>query len=292
VLSRLGLPAIVLVLTACAPHGSPSDGPIRVVAAENVWGSVVAQIGGERVRVRSIVSDPNADPHEFESDVVTARAVADARYVVINGAGYDAWAEKLLDANPVAHRDVLSAGDVVGKRPGDNPHLWYEPGYVQRVADRIAADLSRIDPAGRAYFRSRRDRFARDCAPYRARIAAIRMRFAKKPLGATEDVVAYLTAAAGLDLTTPTAFMQAVANGTEPPTGALLQLHRQLDSHAIRVLLYNVQTSTSVTSDIRARARASRIPVVTVTETIVPPDGRFEDWQLDQTRRLEAALKS
>src|ERR1700730_1706963 len=164
-------------LTACsAPRPQPS-GVIPVVAAENVWGSVIAQIGGSRVRVRSILTDPNADPHEFESDVATARAVADARYVVLNGVGYDAWADKLLAAGGRADRVVVRAGDVVGKQPGANPHVWYDPSAVARVADRIESDLERIDPAGAAYYRGQRILFAKACRPYRGRIAAIASRF-------------------------------------------------------------------------------------------------------------------
>jgi zinc/manganese transport system substrate-binding protein len=277
-------------LTACSAPRAEAGAAIPVVAAENVWGSVVAQIGGSRVRVRSILTDPNADPHEFESDVATARAVADARYVVLNGVGYDAWADKLLAAGGRADRVVLRAGDVVGKPPGANPHVWYDPSAVARVADRIESDLERIDPAGAAYYRGQRILFAKACRPYQRRIAAIASRFRGQRVGATEDIVEYLTSAARLTLTTPPAFMRAVANGTEAPAGDVLTLHRQIEARAFAVLLYNSQTSTSVTRDMRDRARARGIPIVNVTETVVPPDGRFEDWQLDQVRRLEAAL--
>jgi zinc/manganese transport system substrate-binding protein len=279
----------LFVIWLSAPACAATTPPISVVAAENVWGSVVLQLGGNRVRVHSIITDPNADPHEFESDVATARAVADARYVVINGVGYDAWVEKLLAANP-GQRDVLRAGDVVGKRPGDNPHLWYDPAYVARVADRITADLERIDPANRAYYRRQRAAFAQACRPYLDIIATIRKRDRNRKVGATEDIVEYLTAAAGLDLTTPPAFMQAVANGTEPPTGSVVTFHQQVESHAIALLLYNVQTSTSVTSEIRRHAQANHIPIVPVTETVVPANGRFGDWQFKQLRLLESAL--
>jgi zinc/manganese transport system substrate-binding protein len=280
-------------LLAASPTCARADAqpPMPVVAAENVWGSILAQLGGNRISVHSIISDPNADPHEYESDVATARAVADARYVVLNGAGYDAWIEKLLAANGTpAQRSVLRASDVVGKRPGDNPHLWYDPGFVSRVADRMSADLERLDPAGRAYYQRQRQRFAAACRPYQNAIAAIRRRYANRAVGATENIVVYLTTAARLNLTTPPAFMQAVANGTEPPTDSVIAFHRQVETRAISVLLYNVQTSNSVTSEIRTRAIAHRIAIVPVTETVVPANGRFEDWQLNQLRLLDAAL--
>jgi zinc/manganese transport system substrate-binding protein len=282
--------ACCALAVAAGPGASAAvPAPISVVAAENVWGSIVQQLGGSRIRVHSVVTDPNADPHEFESDFATARAVADARYVIVNGVGYDAWMEKLL-ASDSGQRIVLRAGDVVGKRAGDNPHLWYDPKYVALVADHITADLTRIDPAGRAYYERRRRRFAIDCRPYLGIIARIAKRYRNRPVGATEDIVEYMTAAARLRLSTPGSFMQAVANGTEPPTASIVTFHGQIEAHDIAVLLYNVQTSTSVTDEIRTRARANHITVVPVTETVVPANGRFEDWQANQLRLLEAAL--
>jgi zinc/manganese transport system substrate-binding protein len=168
--------------------------------------------------------------------------------------------------------------------------LWYDPSAVARIADRIEADLDRVDPAGAQYYRAQRVLFAKACRPYQARIEAVRSRFHGQRVGATEDIVEYLASAAGLTLTTPPAFMRAVANGTEPPANDVLTLHRQIEARAFAVLLYNTQTSTSVTRDVRERARARGIPIVSVTETVVPPNGRFQDWQLDEVRRLQAAL--
>jgi zinc/manganese transport system substrate-binding protein len=279
--------ALSVAAGACASAAEPA--PVAVVAAENVWGSIVEQLGGSRVRVHSVVTDPNADPHEFESDFATARAVADAQYVVVNGVGYDAWMEKLL-ASDSRQRVVLRAGDVVGKHAGDNPHLWYDPKDVALVADHITGDLTRIDPAGRAYYERQRRRFAIDCKPYLGLIARIAKRYRNRPVGATEDIVEYMTSAARLQLTTPPAFMQAVANGTEPPATSVVTFHGQIEARRIAVLLYNVQTSTSVTDEIRTRARANHIAVVPVTETVVPANGRFEDWQANQLRVLETAL--
>ena len=270
--------------------GQGAEGPIPVVAAVNTWGSVVAEIGGPRVQVRSLVTDPNADPHEYESNASAARAIADARFVVVNGAGYDAWADKLLAAGGRPDRVVLHADAVVGARPGDNPHLWYAPAYVARVAQRIAADLERIDPAGRAGYEARLRAFMAACAPYRNVLAAIRRRRAGTPVGASEDIAVYLAQDAGLRLTTPPAFMRAVAGATEPPADAVIAFHRQIDARAIAVLLNNTQTATAVTDDIRRLARARGIPVVDLTETIVPTNVRFEDWQLAEVRRLQAAL--
>src|SRR5579885_3314155 len=158
--SRAAFPSILisiflLLLTACgtAPQTSASNGggsqsgkTVEVVAAENYWGSIAAQVGGSHVHVTSIVVDPNADPHAYEPTTVNARAIADAQYVIFNGAGYDPWVDKLLQANPAGGRKELNVGNFNGKHEGDNPHMWYNPDYVTAVANKIRDDLKGIDP--------------------------------------------------------------------------------------------------------------------------------------------------
>ena len=141
--------AIVLAATACGPGAmGATRGLINVVAGENFWGSIAAQLGGSAVSVRSVVTDPNADPHEYESSTSDARAFADADLVILNGAGYDDWGQKLLDADTSNHRTVLNIAQLLGRKPGDNPHFWYNPGYVLTVADKITAEYKSIDPGG------------------------------------------------------------------------------------------------------------------------------------------------
>src|SRR3984893_17475983 len=151
---------VVAVLASCAsgpsrtPCGSANAGAtgrptktLNIVAAENFWGSIVSQLAGKAGNVTSILRDPNADPHSYESSSDDARAFATADYVVLNGAGYDAWANKLLSGNPNSKRKVLTIAGLLGKKEGDNPHFWYGPDYVSKVTDQIEADLKGLDPA-------------------------------------------------------------------------------------------------------------------------------------------------
>jgi zinc/manganese transport system substrate-binding protein len=265
--------------------------PLRVVAAENVWGSVVAQLGGSRVAVTSVVTDPNADPHDYEANVLTARAFAEARYIVLNGAGYDAWAEHLVAGDTSRVRTVLTVAELVHAAPGSNPHFWYNPTYVERAADRIASDLMRIDPAGAAYYRSRRAAFRSALQPYHARIRAIRALAAGATVGATETIFVYLADALGLRLISPPAFMNAINDGTEPPVEAVVTMTRQISERRIRMLAYNLQTVTSVTTNLRRVAEEHRVAVVGITETIVPPGATFQQWQTRQLDDILAALR-
>ena len=281
--------------TACSTPGStiPAAGaPLVVVAAENTWGSIAAQLGGVHVVVTSIVSDPNADPHEYESNPADARLMASASYVIVNGAGYDNWANHLLAAQPNAGRKVLTVASLVGKREGDNPHFWYDPSYVYKVIAQITADYRNLQPAQSSYFDSRSAAFAEQLAPYRERLAYVQQHFAGTPVASTESIFQYLAAYVHLDVVTPVAFMQAVSEGNDPPASSLVTFTDQIRSKSFRVLVFNVQTVTPLTTQLKQEAASRNIPVVGVSETIQPANASFEQWMVGQLDSLITALNT
>ena len=282
-----------LLLTGCggaAPVESGTD--ITVVAGENFWGGIASELGGSKVTVQSVVTDPNADPHEYESSSSDARAFAEARLVILNGAGYDSWGQKLLDANKAADRRVLNIAGLLGKKEGDNPHFWYDPAYVTQVSDAITSAYKSIDSADASYFDQQRSQLTARFKPYTDEIASIKQRYANTPIGATESIFQYMAAALGLNLITPVAFMDAVAEGNDPPAGAVATFQSQISGNQIKALVYNVQTSTAVTTNIKSLATSRHIPTVGVSETLEPANLSFQDWQLRQLQDLETALKS
>ena len=281
-----------LLLAACGGTTSSASSTIDVVAGENFWGNLVAQLGGSKVSVQSVVTDPNADPHEYESSTSDARAFAEARLVILSGAGYDDWGQKLLDANKSSHREVLNVADIVGKKKGDNPHFWYNPAYVTQVADRITSSLKAIAGADAGYFDQQRSQLTTAFKPYMDEVANIERSYSGVPIGATESIFAYMAATLGLNLTTPPEFMSAVAEGTDPPAGAVATFQSQISANQIKALVYNVQASTAVTTNLKALATARGIPNVGVSETLQPDNVSFQDWQLKQLQELEVALKS
>jgi zinc/manganese transport system substrate-binding protein len=263
---------------------------VDVIAAESFWGSLVSQLGGARVRVISIVTDPSTDPHDYESSASAARDVAEAEYVIQNGAGYDDWMGKLLAASPNPARRVFNVGSYLGKHPGDNPHLWYNPDYVTAAANHIEADLKALDPGGKAYFTARRKATDAAFAGIRAQLAQIRGTDAGKPVASTESIVVYLARYLGLKLITPPAFMNAVSEGNDPPAASVAEMTRQLSARQADVLVYNKQTATALTTSIRELAARNHIPVVGVTETIQPPGATFERWFAGELTALRRAL--
>lgn len=292
---------LTLFLSACsgATSSNASNGNntssskhLNVLAGENFWGSIATQLGGNRVTVNSIVNDPNADPHEYTSNADDARLFAKADYVILNGAGYDSWAQKLIDANPVTGRKVFTVADLLGKKEGDNPHFWYNPTYVEQVSDQITKDLQVLDPADSSYFTQQRSAFETALSSYHARINEIKTKFAGQKIGATESIFVYMANALGLDLISPPEFMQAVSEGNDPPASSVVAFQQQVKQKQITVLVYNVQTATNVTNTIKQIASQQNIPIVGVSETIQPADASFQDWQTAQLLVLQNALNA
>ena len=281
--------------TTGGPGATTAPAPTKalaIVAGENFWGSIVSQLAGKAGKVTSVVTDPNADPHNYETSSDNARAFADAAYVVLNGAGYDAWADKLISGNPNKKRKVFTIADLLGKKEGDNPHFWYQPDYVTKIADQVTADLKSIDPADAAYFGAQRAAFDSASAPMRARLAAIKSKFAGTPVASTESIFEYLGDYLGLKVVSPPAFMQAVAEGNDPPAPSVGAFQDLLSKKQAKVLVYNRQTSTAVTTNIKKIATNQAIPIVGVTETIQPPGATFQEWFGAELLDLQNALNA
>jgi zinc/manganese transport system substrate-binding protein len=287
----LGVAAVIVILGLRPAPGPVPHGRIPVVAAENVYGDIAAQIGGRHVAVTSILSDPNADPHLFEPGTANGLAVSRAALVIQNGLGYDSFMQKLEAAAPSGHREVVTIARVLRIHgPDANPHLWYDVPRLDRIAGAIAAGLERADPAHRGAYRQGLTRFDHSLTPLRRAVAAIRARFGGVPVAYTEPVPGYLLTAAGLPNRTPEEFSRAIEDGSEPSPQAVAAMTTLLADRRVRVLLFNRQAVSPITSRVRAAAQAAGIPVVGVTETL-PPRRTFLRWQLAQVLALEEALR-
>ncbi|RLU81789.1 ABC transporter substrate-binding protein [Streptomyces griseocarneus] len=274
-----------------AAGGSGPGKKIQVVAAENFWGSIAGQLGGDHAHVTSIIANPDTDPHDYEPKAADARSVAGAQYAIVNGIGYDAWADKLLAANPAHGRTELKVGDLVGVKEGGNPHRWYSPDDVRKVIGRIADDYKKADPADATYFDQRKTAFeTKDLARYDSLISEIRSRYAGTPIGASESIVTPLAQGLGLKMLTPETFLDAMSEGTDPTAKDKSAIDDQIKNKQIKVYVYNSQNSTP---DVQAQVKAAKeagIPVATVTETLAPADATFQQWQTTQLQGIEEAL--
>jgi len=289
------LGTLVLVGSGCghskARASAPSGKGLNVVAAENFWGSIAAQLGGSKARVASVITSPATDPHDYEPTAADARTIAGAQMVIVNGIGYDPWAPKLIAANPVSGRIVLDVGDLVGIKPGGNPHRWYAPTDVQRVIGSIVHDYSKLDPEDAGYFTQQKTRFeTHGLSQYKQLIASIRRKYHGVPVGASESIFAPLAQALGLKLLTPYSFLKAISEGTEPTAADKTTMDSQIAARQIKVWVYNSQNSTPDVKRITDAARKKGIAITTITETLTPPSASFQGWQSHQLQALAAAL--
>ncbi|MGH9124784.1 MAG: metal ABC transporter solute-binding protein, Zn/Mn family [Acidimicrobiales bacterium] len=286
--------AFTLVAAGCsgANGGSATAGVIAAVGAENQYANVISQIGGKYVKVTSILDNPNADPHSFETSPSVARAVSGARVVVQNGAGYDGFMDKIESAAPSSTRKVIVAQKVLGVPANRaNPHLWYGPTTMPAVAAAVAEALSGFEPAHAAYFHAQLQTFDSSLGPWLAAISAFKTSDAGAKVATTEPVADDLLAAMGADNLTPFGFQADVMNGIDPAPQDITLENGLFTRHQVKVFCYNAQVVDALTSAIRNNAEKSGIPVVAVYETM-PVGDSYQSWMLAETQAIHKAVAS
>jgi len=272
----------------CALSAPVLADPVKIVAAENFYGDVAAQVGGANVAVTSILSSPDDDPHLFEASASTAKALADAKIVIVNGVDYDPWMEKLLAANKAAGRREILVATLAHKKAGDNPHLWYNPATVKAVGNALSVDLAMIDPAHRADYLKAGAAFAASLEPLDAKIAAMRKKYAGQPVAASEPVFGYMAELLGLKVHNEK-FALAVMNNTEPSASGVAGFEDDLKGHKVKAMLYNAQASEPAVQRLVQMAKDEKIPVVGVSET-EPAGADYQQWMGAQLDALDKAL--
>ena len=284
--------AVAVALTGCGGAApAAAGGTVAVVAAENFWGDLARQIGGSHVTVTSIISDPNADPHTYETDPKGAAAISGASLVIENGLGYDDFVGRLLSTNPNGSRDVISIATTVGVTGNNpNPHLWYNPDYVTTAARAIESHLAGHDAADSTAFQTNLQSFLTAYQPYIDTLGTIRARYSGAPIAYTERVAGYLVQKAGLRLVTPASFAQSIEDGNDPSPSDVAAMDGAVTARTVRLLLYNAQVTSPTTQKVRDLATANNVPVVGVAETIPAGEPDFQAWQIQQARAILTAL--
>jgi zinc/manganese transport system substrate-binding protein len=262
--------------------------PIKIVAAENFYGDIAKQIGGPDVSVTSILSNPDQDPHLFELSPSVARDVSATRIVIYNGIDYDPWMEKLLGAARSDDRKTIVVADLIGKKIGDNPHIWYDPVTVSALAKKLSDTLIAEDLANKAGYEQRLARFEESLKPIHGKIGELRQRFAGTPVTATEPIFGYVFDALGMEVRNQT-FQLAVMNNTEPSASDVASFENDLKTHRVKLLVYNSQATDPTADRMRKIAKAAGIPVVAAVET-APADENYQSWMMNELDAVERAL--
>lgn len=280
--------ALAAALLPAAPSPARCGEPIRIVAAENFYGDIAAQLAGPSASVASILSSPDQDPHLFEASPAVARDLASADITVANGLDYDPWMGRLLAASSRPGRQSVVVAAVLGRHAGDNPHLWYDPATMPAFARALAGNLARADPTHDAEYRTRLAAVLASLQPIAARVAGLRARFAGLPVSATEPVFGDMANALGLRMRNER-FQRAVMNDAEPAASDVAAFEDDLRQHRVRLLVYNSQASDAAARRLLGLAREAGVPVLGVTET-EPAHTTYQAWMLSQLDALEQAL--
>lgn len=282
--------SVGLACSALLAIGAQAATTVRAVGVENEYANVISQIGGPYVQVRAIESNPNTDPHTFEASPAIAREVAAAQLVVRNGLGYDTWAKKILAANPNAARQVIVVQDLLGLPSSTpNPHLWYKPETMPKVAAAVAEALGAMMPEHRAYFAAQVKNFDASLQPWLQGLAAFRKEYPHTPVAVTEPVADYMLEAAGCAIKTPWSLQAAIMNGTDPAPQDVSIQNALLAQRQVKVFIYNQQVTDSLTQSFLATAKEAKVPVVGVYETM-PTGYDYQRWMMAELNALRVAV--
>jgi zinc/manganese transport system substrate-binding protein len=292
--------ASVLLLSGCSTHSTntatstpsnPSNKKIQVVAAENFYGEVAQAVGGDRVEVKSILTNPNVDPHEYEPTPEVAKDITNAQVIVYNGIGYDDWVDKILKAGASGNtKAVINVGnDLLGKKVGDNPHVWYHLEIMPKLANKLADDLSKIDPSQEQAFHQRAKDYIASLEPLNKKIEELKQT-SPTAVDVSEPVFDYMLADLNLNVNDQK-FAMAIEEGNDPSPTDLIQLQNDIKNKKIKFFVYNTQNSGGTVENIVKLANSNGIPVVKVTET--EPEGKnYLQWMMDQLNEVGNALKA
>lgn len=284
---------ILLLLVACTgptTPGTTGGTSISIVAAENFYGDIAQQLGGRHVRVTSLLADPNVDPHDYEPTPRDALTVADANIVIANGSGYDGWMDRLLSSSTSDNRVSLKAWDLAKTRLPANEHVWYNTGNMQSVAEAITTQLKHLDSAHATDYDNYLQTFQQSLQKLQQTIQAIRSTYHGTAISATETIYQYQADELGLKIVTPLALQRATSEGNDPPANSILTAESQLRNHEVKVLVYNQQTVTPITTKLQNDAKAQHIPIVPITETM-PRGKTYQSWMHNQLTTLQQALQ-
>lgn len=284
------LAALLVAVPLLTGTAARAEDKLTIVAAENFYGDLARQIGGSNVTVTSILASPDDDPHLFETSPSTARIIADAKIIIYNGADYDPWMDKLLSASTSKDRTTIVAADLIGKKSGDNPHLWYNPATLPAIAKALSADLAKRDPTNAVHYEANLKAFQTSLEAIDKEIADVKKTYAGTEVTATEPVFGYMAEALGLKMLNYD-FQVALMNDAEPTATQVAAFENSLKDGSAKILFYNSQVTDEATTRLLDIAKQNKVTVIGVTET-EPAGQTIQTWfggQIDAVQRALAA---
>lgn len=281
-IARIAIAALASVgmLTSVAACGSgqltsEKSRTIEVVASVNQWGTVAKTLGGDNVNVTSIINSTNVDAHDYEPTTSDIAKLQKAQVIIVNGAGYDAWAVKAAQS---AKATVVNAAEVGGVKDGDNPHIWFSAGVRKAMAQAITDAYAKADSAKKSDFDKLNDQWMTEEGNVEGKIAEVKQKSDGLAYAATESVASYLAEDMGLVDATPSGYAQATANESEPTPTDIKQFTDALKAGEIKLLVVNTQEESELTGKITNAAKSANVPMVNLTEQMPEQYDSLTAW--------------
>ena len=263
--------------------------PVKIVAAENFYGELAHEIGGNNVAVTSIISNPDADPHLFATSPKTSQSLAQAQIIIYNGADYDAWMEQMLTTVNKNQVIIINVADLMKIKPGANPHIWYQPATFPILAKVLADKIAQLEPASKAIVQKNLASFLADNQQVAKQIATVKQHYQGTSVTATEPVFGYMAQALGLNMKGED-FQWKIMNDSEPTPKMVANYQSLLTNKQVKVMFYNNQVTDSLTSNMQKLARQNGVKVVGVSETM-PKDTTINRWLTSEINATATALQ-
>ena len=281
-IARIAIAALASVgmlasVAACGSGQSTSEKnrTIEVVASVNQWGTVAKTLGGDNVNVTSIINSTNVDAHDYEPTTSDIAKLQKAQVIIVNGAGYDAWAVKAAQS---AKATVVNAAEVGGVKDGDNPHIWFSADVRKAMAQAITDAYAKADSAKKSDFDKLNDQWMTEEGNVEGKIAEVKQKSDGLAYAATESVASYLAEDMGLADATPSGYAQATANESEPTPTDIKQFTDALKAGEIKLLVVNTQEESELTGKITNAAKSANVPMVNLTEQMPEQYDSLTAW--------------
>ncbi|WP_125566546.1 metal ABC transporter solute-binding protein [Companilactobacillus insicii] len=288
----VGVLLLGLVLTACgnSDNSASKNSNIKIVATTDFYGEVAKAVVGNKGTVESIINKPGVDPHDYEPTTAIAKDVSNADVTIANGLGYDSWMNKLSKKN---NGTFIKVGEnILDKKTGDNPHIWYNPTTMPKLANKIATELSKKQPDNEKYFKANAKKYISSLKPVQNELDELTNKAKEsdnKEVYVSEPVFDYSIKAIGFTVGNKD-FEKAVENGTDPSPTVIKNMRQGIQKRKISFLVYNSQADSKTVDNMIALAKKNNIPILKVTETL-PAGKTYKEWMLSQYQQLNTILE-
>ncbi|WP_125588984.1 metal ABC transporter solute-binding protein [Companilactobacillus jidongensis] len=291
-IATIGIVLLGVALTACgnSSNSSSSNNKIKIVATTDFYGEVAKSVVGNKGSVESIINKPGVDPHDYEPTTAIAKDVSGADFTIANGLGYDPWMNKLSKKKDSTFIKV--GENILDKKTGANPHLWYDPATMPALANQLAKELSQKYPKNKKYFETNAKKYIASLKPIQDELTELTNKaklMSNKEVYVSEPVFDYAIKTMGFKVGN-TNFEKAVENGTDPSPAVVKNMRRGISEGKISFLVYNSQSDSKTVDNMIALAKEKNIPILKVTETL-PAGKTYKEWMLSQYQQLNKILE-